>query len=376
MRLQLRRWWTLALLLGVAGKPAEALAQSTVKFKKLRYDEQAPGITVDEDALEVVLDLQNEDQANLFLLHDAISGASPTGLPANDTTSGASTTAGRGQQFATFDDERYSATAGYAHKLDRTTTLNGQLHYSREDDYLSRGLTLGTTFELNRRNTTLSPSVSYYRDRVQPSNDKPDADKTVTTFAFNATQVLNSWNLVTLGLDFTRSSGYLTDPYKQVLVGGVAMDEQRPDTRMGSSVTVGWRTQPFERHAFDLKLRHYQDDWGIASDTLKLKSLHELGDDWILEIFYRYYQQSAASFWDDRFDTLQPERSADPRLARFIATTLGTTAIYKLSEAWWLEGSYARYQQSAQQSAKLPVGNQDALVTADVYSLAVQYRFW
>ncbi len=51
------------------------------------------------------------------------------------------------------------------------------------------------------------------------------------------------------------------------------------------------------------------------------------------------------------------------------------TLIYKLSEAWWLEGSAARYVQSASQGA-FNLADQDALVTADVYALAIQYRFW
>ncbi len=352
MRLQLKVALSLLLLLGLFLRTVSAWAQSAVKVKRLRYDEAQPGIRVDEDSLEALLQFENEDQLHFTFTHDAVTGASPTGLPQSNTTTGASTLAskpGQGQQFAKFHDERWAADAGFAPLVGRTTRIDTTLHFSTERDYRSTGLTVAGTFELNKKNTTLTPAVTVFRDRVLPSNDKPDADKNTAIYSFDVSQILNRRTVVSAGLALNLSHGYLTDPYKKVLVGTAALDESRPDSRAGAALQVGWRTKPWEHEAVDLKLRFYRDDWGIQSYTGNAALLSELGDHWLLELFGRYYQQSKAYFWASSFKAGNADRfrTADPRLSTFDSTTLGLTGTYKWNEHWWFELSFAQYLQLA-----------------------------
>ena len=411
MRLQLKIWLSMAMAVGLMLRSWSAWAQSSIKYKRLTYDEGSPGITVDEDNLEVLLQLDNQDQLSFTGTHDVVTGASPTGVPENTTVTGASTTAGGGQTFASFKDERWAFSAGYSPLIARTFRLNTALHYSEEQDYLSHGATLGATFDLNKKNTTISPSVTYFDDLVKPSNDKPNRGKTSTNYVLEISQILNTWNVLNLGLLYTENRGYLTDPYKQVQVGSTAVDERRPSLRVGEAAQLGWRTKPFEHQAFDFAYRYYMDDWGIHSHTATVKSLSEHGEHWLLEFFYRYYTQNAADFWSKSFSAANADRyrSSDLRLSPFQANTIGATGILKLNDSWWLEGSVSRYLQSASKTGGgagesaheeeegtggegdifreseggedgegggfLPGSGAGSNVAAWIYSLAIQFRF-
>jgi hypothetical protein len=396
MRLQLRTALAAALALGFFLRQGAAWAQSAVKVKRLRYVESTPGITVDEEVLEVLLTSEDETQYSGLFIHDTITGASPTGIPAAHAITGASSSVqkGRGQNFAPAPDDRWATSLGYAPLLTRTTRLNTALHYSTELDYRSLGATAGLTFELNKKNTTIAPSVTAYRDRVIPATGTPGGNKDSEVYSLVMSQVLGPRDIVSFALGALNSRGHLTDPYKQVLVGASPMPESRPAHRSGRYAQMGWRTQPWERHALDGKVRYYDDDWGVTSVTLNGAVLSQLGESWLLELFGRYYEQQAARFWAASFaagDT-SSYRTADLRLAAFIAITAGITATYKLSDAWWLEGSYARYSQrtggsgdTANPAAPTPlpaprvawgagVGN-EPYMTAQIFSAAVQFRF-
>jgi len=410
MRLQLNPGFWVLVALGLLVRPIGVAAQSVITAKKLRYQETSPGITVDEDLLEAQLQFDNEDQMSLSATHDVVTGASPTGIPSTDTVTGASALASQpagGQQFADFSDERWSYSIGYAPLLTRTFRLNTALHYGTEQDYLSRGATLGATIELNKKNTTLTPAVTMFWDRVMPSNALPDGDKRLSMYSLGIAQVLDAENLVTLELGLVRSEGELSDPYKLVLVGDAALPESRPDTRDGWSVQAGWRNAPFPHLAWNVALRHYQDDWGIDSQTLSAGVLGELGEHWLVELFGRHYRQTAADFFARSYpagDT-STYRTSDLRLSDFSANTLGTTVTYKFNESLWLEGSVAAYIQnnpaitegttesffggdlrgnesegdeseSESDEHEGGGGGAGALLSATVYSIALKWRFF
>lgn len=408
MRMQLRPFFSLLLMLVLILKAFAARAQSFIKAKHLNYDESKPGITVDEDSLDVHLELDNQDQVNVLVIHDAVTGATPTGVPLASpvhavagASSAASSHNGIGQQYASFWDDRVGATLGYAPLLNPTTRLNVAVSGSEERDYKSSGLTLGVRIELNKKNTILAPTVTVYDDEVLPTNDKPAGSKHTQVYDFSLSQILDPWNVVGLSLGFSRNQGLLTDPYKKVEVGTQIVDESRPSSRNAVSIGGSWRTTPFPDEGLNLQLSFYGDDWGVNSVTSKVTSLTQLGDQWVIEVFVRLYKQSAANFWAQSFPegNADPYRSADPRLASFASTTLGIGATYKLSNAWWIEGSLASYAQYFNLLSVTPTrsglaqvdslaaasgggggggggsGSSSPFLSATVYSLALQFRF-
>lgn len=377
MRLQLRLLFALGVIAWFALRTTTVWAQSTVKYKRMLYDEAAPGIRVDEDALEVLLELENQDEASFLMTHDVISGASPIGLPEGDVIGGASTAAVRGQLVVPFEDTRTGVALGYKSQLVRTFALGGTASYSEEDDYISRGLSLSGTLELNAKNTTISPSISYYSDSVMPV-EKPQQEKKTTGFSLGLSQVINSWNLGELGMDLSRASGYLTDPYKQVLVGVTALPETRPDERISVAFRAGLRTKPFPNHAAWLRGRFYMDDWEVYSLTGTASTFHQLDEKLLVELFYRYYRQTEAFFWADSFEGTDqgPYRSADVRLARLTSARVGITTTWRKSDQLWWIFSFARYGQSGIPEGTAPLDPNIATISAIMASIAVQYRFY
>lgn len=348
MWLQLRYTASLFLIFLVGLRPFVSLAQSVYKYKKLNYTERAPGIVVDQDSLEVLLELEDQSTVNMLVIHDVVTGASPTGVRDALTNTGASTI-GRGQGFANFSDERWAYSLGVSPLITRTAKVSTTLLYSKENDYLSKGISLGFSLELNKKNTTIAPTATFLDDVVTPSNGKPEREKKVNDYTLSLSQVVNRWNLVTMGINKGYSRGYLTDPYKKVQIGTVVVDEIRPELRIKNAVALSWRTKPLKFHAFDLKYRYYWDDWGLRSQTTRLATFHELGESWLFELFWRHYRQSAVDWWDDLYPAgySGQYRSSDTRLAWFDAVTAGATAIYKIDDKWWLEGSFSSYSQYA-----------------------------
>ena len=366
---------SLLLALGLLLKSGAAWAQSTLKYKHLRYKEDEPLVQVDEDLLEAVLELDGQERLDLVISHDVISGASPTGVPAQATVSGASVMAVRGQEVAKVSDMRDALTAGATIPVGRLTRLRGSLYRSMESDYQSRGITMGGTWELNEKNTTVQTSYSTYADQVRPQGGRPQGDKRISTVSLGVTQVMNPVVLMGAGLELGHSTGLLSDPYKDVQVGTVRMPETRPPERNGKAGWGSLKISVLERHALSALVRGYSDDWGIKSVSFQLGTLHDLTSQWLLELFFRHYEQSAASFWADTFPAADPGpyRSADIRLSKLSTDRLGLTAIYRASEAWWMEGSLARYGLSGVPGL-FSGFSETRLMGATVASVALQYR--
>ncbi len=211
---------------------------------------------------------------------------------------------------------------------------------STERDYESRWGSLGGRFDLNQKRTTLNLGLSYTRSDTEALLD-PDALPYIDTSAFGdrieflpggdrilrderedwaarfgVTQVLTQDALVETQLGYTRSTGFLENPYKVVevafidpeqqllappggSVGSVrALLEQRPDTRNQWT----WDTRyvqyiaPFDA-ALHLGYRFFSDDWGIDAHSFELSLVQPLSQGWTVTPWVRYYSQDAADFY-------------------------------------------------------------------------------
>lgn len=137
----------------------------------------------------------------------------------------------------------------------------------------------------------------------------------------SASRVLNQSAFIEGGLSWTRSSGYLGNPYKAVTVafldpaqqfgtaGGnteadyawdatmAAIPESRPELRQQGSLDLR-----LVQHiaavdaALHLGYRYFRDDWGINSHTFEAAWAQPLGRGWTLTPSVRFYSQSRADF--------------------------------------------------------------------------------
>lgn len=282
---------------------------------------------------------------------------------------------------------------------------------SEEPDYHSAFANLGGVWNLNQKLTTLSLTQSYTNSDIT-ANINPDsapyidysayADKIETapgpfgqpirtltgtrqdwSTHFGLTQVINKDALAEAGVGYTRSTGYLANPYKAVefifvspnqtpadMGGGLpplltpqvqAVLEQRPDVRNEVSFNARYiqYVDPLDAAAH-LGYRFFHDSWDINAHTFDADWVQPLPDGWSITPRFRYYSQSAANFYRPYFlfKSAEPTTAtgqldlaqvpigaytSDWRLAGFGALSGGITVSKKVGKAITLEGGFEYY---------------------------------
>ena len=320
-----------------------------------------------------------------------------------------------------------------AYEWDRAAlNVNGGL--SEEPDYHSAFAGLGGRLDLNQKLTTLNLGVNYTNSDITAKLDSnasayydasayasqiqvaagPNgteirtlrAEREDWTTHFSVTQILGKDALVESGVGYTRSTGYLANPYKVVdfvfvdpnqtpteMGGGLppllapqvqAVLEQRPGLR--NQITWDARyvqyIEPLDA-ALHFDYRFYHDDWGINSHTFQLDWGQPLGGGWTVTPRFRYYSQTAADFYQNYFLFKQGEPtignsgqlnlaqlplsaySSDYRLSAFGALSGGVTVAKQLGKAVKLEAGFEYYTHAG--DLKLGGGGEGAYSNFDYY---------
>ncbi|MDO9103466.1 MAG: DUF3570 domain-containing protein [Methylovulum sp.] len=285
---------------------------------------------------------------------------------------------------------------------------------SVENDYESRFGNINGRWDFNQKQTSLNLGLSYTN-----SDTSAILDHDSTSYIFNTTysnildtafsdqieqagalkilhgnredwgtalgltQVLNKDALVETSLAYTRSTGYMENPYKVMTVVFVDPDqqgkyltgmvrallEQRPDER--NQMTLGGR---YIQHigmldaALHLDYRFFHDDWGIDAHTFEADWVQPVGNTWTVTPRVRYYSQSAADFYAPYLLSKQafskgvfdkttgisstvffdPQQlpanfSSDQRLSGYGALSGGVTVNKQFSKAVSLEAGFEYY---------------------------------
>jgi hypothetical protein len=309
-----------------ADSAGEALGDTRTRYRYSEYDEapQTGRVVGDRDryfvrAHQFRLDQGFGDRAALSLsgTQEIMSGSSPWYvLPSPNgpvqVLSGATIRDDRRELVATLvtdpanpDRNTYSASV------------------SDEDDYRSLALGFERAQALSSQ-LTLGYGFSYSDDRIEPTDalefDRiAEADKRSASAFASLAWVLDRASVLQAGLQLTRHSGYLSDPYKQVFIVDNVFRDDRPDRRTQTAAVLRYR------HAFaaaDASLhadyRFVRDDWSVRSHTVELAWYQSLGRDWRLVPSLRYYSQSEADFYG-MFFLADPgaHASSDFRLSAF-----------------------------------------------------------
>ncbi len=306
---------------------------------------------------------------------------------------------------------------------------------SVEDDYESRFGNIGGKWDLNQKRTTLNLDLSYtnsdtnatlshdtlpyldiraYELRGQIDNVSSKANANILQgnrqdwgTHFGVTQVLNKDALASADVSYTRSTGYMANPYKAESVvfidpdqklnappGGFegklkALLEQRPDVR--NQWNLGGRYVQYINSldaALHFDYRFSADDWGIQAHTFEADWVQPLGDGWTVTPKVRYYSQDAADFYSpwlvsqqayrQKFDArgnpvglaydprkLPANFSSDQRLSGFGAISGSVSVDKKLAKGLSLEAGFEYY--THQGSFKIGGGGEAAYADFDYW---------
>lgn len=210
---------------------------------------------------------------------------------------------------------------------------------SKEDDYEATSWAFDASWNSDNNARTWTTSVSGSNDTVEPEQGnipvsvERDSLDTQSLY-FGMSQILSSTALMRVGVSYTVSEGYLSDPYK--------LFDQRPDRQERFAVSTGYRRHFIEaRGSLHLDYRYYDDSWGTDSHTVEI-AWHQEVRKHSLKPYIRYYSQEQAEFFSPRAELDQRYYADDFRLSSYGAFTLGLRGVLAVGD-WQFEGQVERY---------------------------------
>ncbi|MCX7096927.1 MAG: DUF3570 domain-containing protein [Methylococcales bacterium] len=249
-----------------------------------------------------------------------------------------------------WDEAALDAGGGLSVENDYNThwgSLDGRMDFNQKQTTASLGLsyTDSTTTAKQDHDTVGYINTNAYQNQIEhpaPGVNILNARRQDWGTHFGLTQVLNKSAVLETGVGYTRSTGYLANPYKVMEIafidpglqflapsGGYygqvkAFMEQRPEER--NQVTTNLRyvqhIAPLDA-ALHLDYRFYHDDWGINAHTFEGDWVQPLGQGWTITPSFRYYSQSAANFYKPYLISQQAYQGVviDPNTGAIIGNT-------------------------------------------------------
>ena len=355
--------------------------QSTISYKLSNYQEddlsrsETPfgdleRYDIDVHQFQLVSPLGRNMSLHVDANYESLSGASPwytsrslDGEPIVNL-SGASG----------ISDRRTELSIGSSYYLENGS-FGGNIGYSEEDDYRAIYFGFNTEKHYNNDLTTVSAGLSYSSDKVFPTdaalfNRVEEDDKQSSSLFVSVSQIINQVSSFQSALSFTEQSGFLSDPYK--------LRDFRPDDKTQIAWSNSYRRFFVSANAaLHVNYRYYHDDFGISSHTSDLSWHQNLGRTFQIVPTLRYYNQSAAEFFtnvDDFLNPISEYQSSDYRLSAFGAVSGGFSVIADMN-SWKVTLTAERYLANDKYSAYDVSLPSTALVKYNRISLGIDFRF-
>lgn len=356
-------------LLGVHAMAAEpVLEDKTIEVKQEKswyfdssvlYYSEPDRVMAIEPVIAAKKKISEDEFYSFKLVIDSLTGASHNGATASNVAQTFTRPSGKGEYTAnagetplddTFHDTRVAISSSYQRPVDRLTRNTYGVNASKEYDYLSLAVNYLFEKDMNQKNTTLSAGVSYAYDTIKPEGGLPtplasmvapavtqpkngtDDTKQTIDLILGATQIIDRESLFQVNYSFSKSDGYMTDPFKLLSVvdptTGSTNDyiyENRPDNRMKHGLFGAYK-KAVGNDTVEVSYRFMTDDWGINSHTLDFHYAWMFSEGKkFLEPHIRLYTQSKADFYNTFLAQGETNKyaSADYRLADMNAITVG-----------------------------------------------------
>ena len=275
--------------------------------------------------------------------NDAVTSATPV----DGITSASVTGERRHQASGTFSFIRDFITPLRQDKNnDDPTTLSITGVNGDEHDYTSRTVSAALSQDLFQRNTTFGLRFGRSFDRYSPAarfipssadagwNFLGNGRRLTDNLAASFTQGITTTTVGSLIVGYNYDRGYLSRPYYVYEIDNVYYHENLPPRRR--SMTVAAQINQYAPVAggasVHLKYRYYTDSWELASHTASVELLLRLGDRWIINPSYRFYQQSDAFFYKDVYTAPPEYLTTDFKFRRCMTHTPGLRFSYELND--------------------------------------------
>jgi hypothetical protein len=372
----------LAACLGLCLPRTPARADDSVEYKFENYREEDGRITVETQSGQADQDIGTDTHLRLTGTVDAITGATPTGIPAPP---------GSDQVELTQIHERRKAWSGDLSQQFRNVNIDLGFADSRESDYVSAGWSVNTLTDFNEKNTTLRVGLAGTDDRVEVFFEPAYLPKHTHDAIVGITQLLDPRTFVTLNVTWGRATGYLAEPHKFVekdieIFTNIFLQEDfgenSPASRDKGTVFASINHSfAGVNGAVEGSYRFYADTFGVVAHTLELAWLQKLGANLVLEPSVRFYEQGAANFYYyDLNDTpiipvhiptvgKGPYYSSDFRLSSMYNYSYGMTVTWKPKTWVHVDLAYEQLDMRGRDG----VTPQSAYPSAGITTLGIKY---
>ncbi len=241
-----------------------------------------------------------------------------------------------------YSEERTEYTVG-ADYLYNKSILSAALTTSDENDYEAETASFGISQDFFGDLTTVTLGYARGNDDVFKNGDDTFAEHIDRQhYRFGLSQIVTPSMIVGFNYEAVTDEGYLNNPYRSYRFQNDPNDpsagfqyatEVYPDTRTSDAAAIRFKYFLPYRAAILGEYRYFTDDWGIDANTFKAGYTHTIGQHWILEFTYRYYDQDAADFYSDlfRFQSVDEKdyRARDKELSDLTTTTYGFAISYE-----------------------------------------------
>ncbi len=246
-----------------------------------------------------------------------------------------------------YKEERKEHSVGIEYLHDKSI-MSFNYSNSKENDYQAKTYSVSISQDFFGDLTTLSMGYARGDDIVQRIVNTPTG-KTLDlnfgskntdrqNFRLGLSQILSKQMILGLNYELITDKGFLNNPYRQVrFADGSKAFEIYPNTRSSNAVSAQLKYYLPYRAALTGELGVFNDTWSINASHLKLAYSHPLKNDWLIDLRYRYYDQSRASFYSDLFSApgAQTYMARDKELSSFNNQTIGFSVSYDLSQHGW-----------------------------------------
>jgi len=347
-------------------------AEDYVSIQYMGYDEDSGRTTIHTPSIEINKDFGADYTLNVTLIHDSVSGASPTYY---DASSGASATLPSGPSLRSdivygdipYEDDRTAVSATLTTRFESRDELTVGYSYSDENDYTSNELSMEYLHYLDAsKNRSVSFGVSYQKNDVGiycflgtsqcdaasgASGSMAKEDLDVINLQLGYTQIIDKTSVIKGSLFYINEDGYLSNPYMRVVRDYYTLptitEETKPDSRKAYGFTIEYAKAFNEQFSSVLSYRFYDDDWDITSHTMDMKLYYSWSDTLTTGFNFRAYTQTKADFFSGRRDYFTDEKyaSSDRRISEFDSYNYALTFDYKATETIDLNVGIGYYDQ-------------------------------
>lgn len=237
-----------------------------------------------------------------------------------------------------YNEQRDEISAGVDY-LHGKTFMGLSYTNSEESDYTANSARFGISQDFFGDLTTLGISYARGWDTVRNNTDATFEEHTDRqSYRVDLSQVVTKNMLMSLNYEGITDEGYLNNPYRSVRyldptsgLGYSYEPEVYPGTRTSSAYALRGKYYLPYRAAISGEARYFTDTWGVDAYNVEIGYTHPLWEEWLMEVRYRYYDQSAADFYSDLFPYANSQNfmARDKELSNFTSHSFGVGFTYE-----------------------------------------------